>query len=127
MLFRSDSFIPTSATTVSPSLLSPPPFVETAIPVAGTSASSESSSSDDVEPLTSLEEGVKKKDVALILLPGLTPEEGSEPLLNREKEVNMFVVSGHLYRPLLLSQSWELGGKILGGFGTRPRRFLVPG
>ena len=26
----------------------------------------------------------------------------------------MFVVSGHLYRPLLLSQSWELGGKILG-------------
>ena len=34
--------------------------------------------------------------------------------------IYMFVVSGHLYRPLLSSQSWELGGKILGGFGTRP-------
>ena len=33
---------------------------------------------------------------------------------------DMFVVSGHLYRPLLSSQSWELGGKILGGFGTLP-------
>ena len=48
----------------------------------------------------------------------------------------MFVVSGHLYRPLLLSQSWELRGKILGGFGTHlnvfwcwvkhPRVLLVP-
>ena len=37
--------------------------------------------------------------------------------------VYMFVVSGHLYRPLLLSQSWELGGKILGGFGTQPDVF----
>ena len=36
----------------------------------------------------------------------------------------MFVVSGHLYRPLLLSQSWELGGKILGGFGTHPPTFF---
>ena len=36
----------------------------------------------------------------------------------------MFVVSGHLYRPLLSSQSWELGGKILGGFGTCPPTFL---
>ena len=42
---------------------------------------------DDVKPLTLLVEGVKKKDVALILPPGLTPEEGSEPLLNREEEV----------------------------------------
>ena len=83
MLFRS----PASATTVLPSLLSPPPFVETAILVAGTSASSESSSSDDVKPLTLLVEGVKKKDVALILPPGLTPEERSEPLPNREEEV----------------------------------------
>ena len=32
----------------------------------------------------------------------------------------MFVVSDHLYRPLLLSQSWELGCQILGGFGTHP-------
>ena len=39
----------------------------------------------------------------------------------------MFVVSGHLYRPLLLSQSWELGGKILGGFGTHPPMFLGAG
>ena len=39
----------------------------------------------------------------------------------------MFVVSGHLYRPLLLSQSWELGGKILGGFGTHPPTFLGAG
>ena len=42
-------------------------------------------------------------------------------------DIYMFVVSGHLYKPLLSSQSWELGGKILGGFGTHPRRFLVPG
>ena len=39
----------------------------------------------------------------------------------------MFVVSGHLYRPLLSSQSWELGGKILGGFGTHPPMFLGAG
>ena len=39
----------------------------------------------------------------------------------------MFVVSGHLYRPLLSSQSWELRGKILGGFGTYPRTFLGAG
>ena len=39
----------------------------------------------------------------------------------------MFVVSGHPYRPLLLSQSWELGGKILGGFGTHPPTFLGAG
>ena len=32
----------------------------------------------------------------------------------------MFVVSGNFYRPLLLSQSWELGGKILGGFWDPP-------
>ena len=32
---------------------------------------------------------------------------------------DMFVVSGHLYMPLFSSQSWELGGKILGGFGTQ--------
>ena len=42
---------------------------------------------DDVELLTLLVEGVKKKDVALILPPGLTPEKGSEPLPNREEEV----------------------------------------
>ena len=70
-----DSFLPASATTVLPSLLSPPPFVERTVPVAGTSAYSESPSSDDVEPLTLSVEGVKKKDVALILPPGLTPEE----------------------------------------------------
>ena len=40
---------------------------------------------------------------------------------------NMFVVSGHLYMPLLLSQSWELGGKILGGFGTHPPTFFGAG
>ena len=40
---------------------------------------------------------------------------------------DMFVVSGHLYRPLLSSQSWELGGKILGGFGTHPPTFLGAG
>ena len=39
----------------------------------------------------------------------------------------MFVVSGHLYRPLLSSQSWELGGKILGGFGTHPPTFFGAG
>ena len=39
----------------------------------------------------------------------------------------MFVVSGHIYRPLLLSQSWELGGKILGGFGTHPLTFFGAG
>ena len=39
----------------------------------------------------------------------------------------MFEVSGHLYRPLLSSQSWELGGKILGGFGTHPPTFLGAG
>ena len=55
--------------------------------ITGTSASLESPSSDDVEPLTSSVEGVKKKDVALILPPGLTLEEGSEPLPNREEEV----------------------------------------
>ena len=76
-----------SAKTVSPSLLSPPPFVKTAVRVAGTLASSESPSSDDVKPLTLSVEGVKKKDIALILPPGLTLEEGSEPLPNREEEV----------------------------------------
>ena len=40
---------------------------------------------------------------------------------------DMFVVSGHLYRPLLSSQSWELGGKILGGFGTHPPTFFGAG
>ena len=39
----------------------------------------------------------------------------------------MFVVSGNLYRPLLSSQSWKLGGKILGGFGTQPPTFLGAG
>ena len=39
----------------------------------------------------------------------------------------MFVVSGHLYRPLCLSQSWELGDKIKDGFGTRPPTFLGAG
>ena len=39
----------------------------------------------------------------------------------------MFVVSGHLYRPLLLSQSWELRGKIFGGFGTHPLTFFGAG
>ena len=39
----------------------------------------------------------------------------------------MFVVSGHLHRPLLSSQSWELGGKILGGFGTHPPTFFGAG
>ena len=39
----------------------------------------------------------------------------------------MFVFSGHLYRPLLSSQSWELGGKILGGFGTHPPTFFGAG
>ena len=38
-------------------------------------------------PLTLLVEGVKKKDVALILPPRLSPEEGLEPLPNREEEV----------------------------------------
>ena len=28
------------------------------------------------------------------------------------KDLDMFVVSGHLYRPLLSSQPWELEGKI---------------
>ena len=41
--------------------------------------------------------------------------------------IYMFVVSGHLYRPLLLSQSWKLGGKILGGFGTHPLKFFGAG
>ena len=85
--YKHISFIHVSATIVLPSLLSPPPFVKTAVMVAGTSASSESSSLDDVEPLTLLVEGVKKKDVALILPPRLTPEEGSEPSPNREEEV----------------------------------------
>ena len=53
----------------------------------GGAHSSESPSSDDVKPLTSSVEGVKKKDVALILPPGLTLEEESEPLPNREEEV----------------------------------------
>ena len=44
-------------------------------------------------------------------------------IANATGPVYMFVVSGHLYRPLLSSQSWELRGKILGGFGTHPRRF----
>ena len=79
--------MPVPATTVLPSLLSPPPFVKMAVPVAGTSASSESPSSDDIVLLTLLVEGVKKNDVALILPPGLTPEEGSEPSPNREEEV----------------------------------------
>ena len=35
-------------------------------------------------------------------------------------EIYMFVVSGHLYRPLLLSQPWELEGKIKSGVGTHP-------
>ena len=39
----------------------------------------------------------------------------------------MFVVSGHLYRPLLSSQSWELGGKIKDGFATHPPAFLGAG
>ena len=43
------------------------------------------------------------------------------------RDLYMFVVSGHLYRPLLLSQSWELGGKILGGFGTHPPTFFGAG
>ena len=51
----------------------------------------------------------------------------STHFVKRSTIINMFVVSGHLYRPLLSSQSWELGGKILGCFGTHPRRFLVPG
>ena len=37
--------------------------------------------------------------------------------------IYMFVVSGHLYRPLLLSQPWELKGKIKSGIGTPPQRF----
>ena len=39
------------------------------------------------------------------------------------KDRNMFVVSGHLYRPLPLSQPSGLKVKIKDGFGTRPRRF----
>ena len=39
----------------------------------------------------------------------------------------MFVVVGHLYRLLLLSQSLELGGQILGGFGIHPLRFFCAG
>ena len=39
----------------------------------------------------------------------------------------MFVVSGYLYRPLLLSQSWELRGKIQGGLGTHPLTFYGAG
>ena len=42
--------------------------------------------------------------------------------------IYMFVVSGHLYRPLPSSQPCGLRVKIKDGFGTRPpRRFLVPG
>ena len=41
--------------------------------------------------------------------------------------MDMFVVSGHLYRPLLSSQSWELGDQILGGFGTHPLTFFGAG
>ena len=51
------------------------------------------------------------------------PVEYKVRYIDRNIAINMFVVSGHLYRPLLSSQSWELGGKILGGFGTHPRRF----
>ena len=39
----------------------------------------------------------------------------------------MFVVSGHLYRPLLSSQPWELEGKIKSGVGTHPPTFLDAG
>ena len=39
----------------------------------------------------------------------------------------MFVVSGHLYRPLLSSQPWELEGKIKSGIGTHPPTFLGAG
>ena len=39
----------------------------------------------------------------------------------------MFVVSGHLYRPLLSSQPWELEGKIKSGVGTHPPTFLGAG
>ena len=41
--------------------------------------------------------------------------------------VYMFVVSGHLYRPLLSSQPWELEGKIKSGVGTHPLTFLGAG
>ena len=37
--------------------------------------------------------------------------------------IYMFVVSGHLYRPLPLSQPCGLKVKIKDGFGTRPRRY----
>ena len=52
------------------------------------------------------------------LLDVTVPQQGSikavvNVFINKTKShFDMFVVSGHLYRPLLLSQSWELGGKI---------------
>ena len=39
----------------------------------------------------------------------------------------MFVVSGHLYRPLPLLQPCGLKVKIKDGFGTRPPTFLGAG
>ena len=38
-------------------------------------------------------------------------------------QLYMFVVSGHLYRPLPFSQLCGLKVKIKNGFGTRPQRF----
>ena len=59
------------------------------------------------------------------LPPGASPKTRNPG--SKNVSIYMFVVSGHLYRPLLLSQSWELGCKILGGFGTHPRTFFGAG
>ena len=42
-------------------------------------------------------------------------------------DIYMFVVSGHLYRPLPLSQPCGLNIKIKDGFGTHPPTFLGAG
>ena len=48
-------------------------------------------------------------------------------ILHLIRQMNMFVVSGHLYRPLPLSQPCGLKVKIKDGFGTRPPTFLGAG
>ena len=49
------------------------------------------------------------------------------PFVFGDNVFHMFVVSGHLYRPLPSSQPCGLKVKIQDGFGTRPPRFLGAG
>ena len=49
------------------------------------------------------------------------------PLMDTCGHLRMFVVSGHLYQPLPLSQPCGLKVKIKDGFGTRPPTFKVLG